>query len=188
MGITDESVSNDGSETTYKVKILKFRERMRSWVPGRSVRLLKSFRVADCKLRLVIYPNGSDIDHKGWVSVFLENEAEEPIQIKFQLKITSIIADFDHLLNPGELWGSGNFYQHVGGVIGDDEDDEDERLTITCTVAEIWTKRSEGFQSSHQLARDTMRVAKETRNEVFHFGNSLGITRSGKVRPMSSDK
>ena len=86
MGITDESVSNDGSETTYKVKILKFRERMRSWTPGRSVRLLKSFRVADCKLRLVIYPNGHDTDHKGWVSVFLENEAEEPIQIKFQLK------------------------------------------------------------------------------------------------------
>ena len=32
---------NDESETTYKVKILKFRKQMRNWIPRRSVRLLR---------------------------------------------------------------------------------------------------------------------------------------------------
>ena len=36
-------------------------------------------------------------------SVHLVNEADEPIQIRFQLRNDSIIADFDHLINPGEL-------------------------------------------------------------------------------------
>ena len=174
MGITEESVSTDGTDKSYKVKIKRFRHRMRNWIPSRSVRLLKIFEVAGCKLKLVIYPNGKNHNHKGWVSVYLVNESEESIQIKFQLKIDSIVADFDHLLKPSDAWGSDYLYQHVGGIIGDDEDDEDERLAVTCTVSEVWTKRTDDFQSLHQIAKATIKVAKDTRNEICHFGFTLG--------------
>lgn len=174
MGITEENVSTDGTDKSYKVKIKRFRHRMRNWVPGRAVRLLKIFQVAGCKLKLVIYPNGKNQNHKGWVSVYLMNESEESVQVKFQLKIDSIVADFDHLLKPSDDWGSDYFYQHVGGIIGDDEEDEDDRLAITCTVSEVWTKRNEDFKSSHQLAKASIKVAKDTRNEICHFGFTLG--------------
>ena len=174
MGITEENVSIDGTDVSYKVKIKRFRHRMRSWISGRAVRLLKTFQVAGCHLKLVIYPNGKHHNHRGWTSVYLVNSSEEPIQIKFQLKIDTIVADFDQLLKPSEAWGSDYFYQHVGGVIGDDEDDEDDKLAITCTVSEVWTKRTEDFKGSKKLVKATMKIAEDTRNEICHFGFTLG--------------
>ena len=74
MGITKERVSHQNGETHYRVLIRSFRDKMRSWNPGRLVRL-KTINVDGVPLKLEVYPNGIDRDLAGYVSVGIINLA-----------------------------------------------------------------------------------------------------------------
>ena len=135
--ITEEKVCHENGKTSYRVKIQQFREKMRTWAPGRPV-ILKPFIAMDCVFTLKVFPSGFGPAHKGHVSLCLENQTKEEVNVKGSIQLGETIANFDQTLQFKESVSYSRFIPLPAGVIGDDENDEDENLAITCHISEIW--------------------------------------------------
>ena len=210
VGITEESVFHYNGRTSFRVKILQFRDKMRKWNPGKPV-ILKHFSAMDCVFMLKVYPNGYQQSHKGHVSIYLTNQTKEKLHVKASIQLGGTIEYIDHTfdkrseatvnvdrtLSQETLVGFSHFFPHPGGFIGDDEDDEDERLAITCHISEVW-KQSE-FKSPYLVTKETFDEVKnlkgtmnqlDSRQEKISkiFGNSASRTMemSVKVEDISS--
>ena len=154
--ITEEKVCHENGKTSYRVKIQQFREKMRTWAPGRPV-ILKPFIAMDCVFTLKVFPSGFGPAHKGHVSLCLENQTKEEVNVKGSIQLGETIANFDQTLQFKESVSYSRFIPLPAGVIGDDENDEDENLAITCHISEIW-KGTE--------CKSAYLINKETNNEV----------------------
>ena len=106
-----------------------------------------------------MFPNGFGPAQKGHVSLCLENQTkeEEEVHVKGSIQLGETTANFDQKLQFKESVSYSRFIPHPAGVIGDNEDDEDENLAITCHVLEIW-KETE--------CKSAFMINKETNNEV----------------------
>ena len=86
MGITDEKISHDQGMTSYRCQVLSFEDKMRSWKPGRLLRL-KSFYVNGVKLRLQVYPNGDSNANRDFTSIFVDSMSPNDIVIDMNLSM-----------------------------------------------------------------------------------------------------
>ena len=86
MGITDEKISHDQGMTSYRCQVLSFEDKMRSWKPGRLLRL-KSFYVNGVKLRLQGYPNGDSNANRDFTSIFVDSMSPNDIVIDMDLSM-----------------------------------------------------------------------------------------------------
>ena len=86
MGITDEKISHDQGMTSYRCQVLSFEDKMRSWKPGRLLRL-KSFYVNGVKLRLQVYPNGDSNANRDFTSIFVDSMSPNDIVIDMDLSM-----------------------------------------------------------------------------------------------------
>lgn len=163
VSITDEKVCHEHGKVSYRVKIQQFRDKMRNWVPGRPV-IMKPFSAMDCVLMLKVFPSGFGPAHKGHVSLYLENQTKEEVHIKGYIQLGKTIEYFDQTMHYKESVGYSKFFQHPGGFIGDEEDDEDENLAVTCHVSEIW-KEAE-FKSPYLINKETYNEVKQLRSTM----------------------
>ena len=58
MNIAREMISHSEVQTSYKVRVASFNQKMKTWEPGRVI-CSKYFNVEGVKLRIVLYPNGT---------------------------------------------------------------------------------------------------------------------------------
>ena len=119
---------------------------------------MKPFVAMDCVFMLKVFPSGFGPAQKGHVSLYLENQTKEEVHLKGFIQLGKTIEYVDQTLQYKKSVGYSKFIPHPGGVIGDDEDDEDENLAITCHVSEIW-KETE-FKSSYLITKETYEEVK----------------------------
>ena len=67
------------------------RDKMRNWKPGRLLRL-KPIVVDGALLKLNVYPNGADHTSAGYVSIFVQNQNSEDLELdtEFRMKEQNI--------------------------------------------------------------------------------------------------
>ena len=87
QGIVDEMISRGQGQTSYKVRVKSFIQKMVTWTPGKFIRL-KSFTVDGVKLRMKLYPNGIDQDSKGYVSVEVDNLNDFKLNLNCEFSFT----------------------------------------------------------------------------------------------------
>ena len=75
-----EMVSYSQGETSYKVKVKSFKQKMLTMRNGQRVNL-KTFEVEGIKLRMNLYPSGSSSDEEGYVSIFVQSFSDVDVKI-----------------------------------------------------------------------------------------------------------
>ena len=129
--------------TSYRCQVLSFEDKMRSWQPGRQLKL-KSFCVSGVKLRLAVYPNGKLNAHRNFTSIFLQNDSDEDVKVDFDLSMgqTKLSLSAKRIeANRGLGWN--RFFNHGRhNFARNDSDSEpenhDEDLEIVCNIKRIW--------------------------------------------------
>ena len=156
MGITREHVSRQDGEICHRILIRNFSDRMRDWLPGRSVRL-RTVYVDRVPLKLKIYPNGERHDDIGHVSCVIDNIGDKDIEMDFELRIKEMKIEFeDFQLTPNQSFRIPKYFSHFKLLVPDvysvaENDNSDEALEIHWTIKtkslqEKYTKLSEKYE------------------------------------------
>ena len=113
MGIVDEIISHSQGQTSYKVRVKSFIQKMDTWKNGKVIRL-KSFSVDGVKLRMKVYPNGIDEECRGNVSMMIENLNDFKIRLNcdFSIGYKTVLTDVTYNLSPNTYTGVKQFYNH----------------------------------------------------------------------------
>ena len=140
-GITEERISRDQGMTSYRCQVLSFEDKMRSWQPGRELRL-KSFCVSGVKLRLAVYPNGKLNAHRNFTSIFLQNDSDEDVKVDFDVSMgqTKLSLSAKRIeANRGLGWNRFfNHGRHKFARNDSEPENHDEDLVIVCNIKRIW--------------------------------------------------
>ena len=142
MKIFDERISNRVDNVVeYRVKVTQFKDKMEKWKPGRKINSLSPFFFMDCKFSLGVYPNGSDDERKGFVSVFLRNENCEGLYVSFSVILGLQNQTIENMkIGSNDGYGWGKFYGHWI------KEDDDDKLEIVCRITKVMKDKGE-----HQL-------------------------------------
>ena len=138
MSIVDEKISHGQGQTSYKVMVKSFIEKMTTWKSGRVIQL-KSFSVDGVKLRMKVYPNGFDGLCYGYVSVLIENLNDFEISLTYDFSFGSKVVEKDTTatFGPHAMKGNPRFYCHwMRGESPYPDGDKD--FEITLIVKKVW--------------------------------------------------
>jgi len=162
MGIAHEMLSHSEGQTSYRVRVFSFKQKMKNWKPGRVIHL-KTFKVDGIKLRLDIYPNGNTSEEEDNVSIYIRNNSDVDIDILFdiQMGIKEIHNDEKMHLGAGASRGWPEFYSHRRDYY--DDDDDDEEFEITVTVKKLW-KQVHGDCVFNNVSDNVQSVQKRLEN------------------------
>ena len=105
------SKSADVQETA-KLTIKDFVEVMKTSKPGKSYHS-DTFMVGETPMAITLYPNGYEDQYKGNVSVFLWNQSDAHISVKWQLITDALTLSFDHEVPAKKAWGPFGFLSHA---------------------------------------------------------------------------
>ena len=130
MSMVEEKISIGSGDVEYRVKVKKFKEKMKKWPPGRHITNLSSFYYENIDFLLSIVPNGSTINEKGFVSIYLFSNSNHKVYINCELKMgIGTIRKLENQLI-GEIGiGWPKFYDHSLNSLEMEQD-----LEIVCII------------------------------------------------------
>ena len=177
MGITDEKISHDQGMTSYRCQVLSFEDKMRSWKPGRLLRL-KSFYVNGVKLRLQVYPNGDSNANRDFTSIFVDSMSPNDIVIDMDLSMgrTKLSNTSMKVQAYGGL-GWARFYDHnqhnfVAQMDSDSEpENHDEDLEIVWNIKKVWkvfdeSEKVETIQNLESIQRQITNLQTQFESKI----------------------
>ena len=99
-------------QVTAKLTIKDFIEVMKTSKPGKFYSS-DTFMVGDTPMAIHVYPNGQEDKYKGIVSVFLWNEGDADVSVKWQMITDAKTISFDHEVRAQNSWGRFEFLSHA---------------------------------------------------------------------------
>ena len=196
MSIVDEKISHGQGQTSYKVMVKSFIEKMTTWKSGRVIQL-KSFSVDGVKLRMKVYPNEFDGLCYGYVSVLIENLNDFEIRLTYDFSFGSKVEkkDITTTFSPHAMRGHPRLFCHIdlnsewrrGESLFPDEDKDFE---ITLIVKEVWKEfvdeatdsRSPVIQAVSTVA-ETVTDLKKRMESLEKSMKTLLLSQGGPPRP-----
>ena len=189
MSIVDEKISHSQGQTSYKVRVKSFIQKMTNWKNGRVIDL-KSFSVDGVKLRMKVYPNGFAKSSEGYVSVFIENINDFEISLIYDFSFGSkvIMKEKTVTYGPHAMKGNPRVYCHTENSRRWKRGDED--FEITLTVKRVWKEfidedsdsRSPVIQSISTV-QDTVTDLKKRMESLEKSLKTLQGSQGGSFRP-----
>eukprot|EP00092_Neocalanus_flemingeri_P025014 GFUD01027126.1.p1 GENE.GFUD01027126.1~~GFUD01027126.1.p1 ORF type:complete len:278 (-),score=48.35 GFUD01027126.1:72-905(-) len=146
-GITEEwKLKLTENKLKYFIRIFSFDRKMKSWRNGRSVHSVP-FLVGGTEFAILIYPNGSDEESRGHVSVNLMNKSDWGVKLEMEVEFgkEKVSGTFD--MSSKEEWG-WPMYAHADLGADDDAMNADGLLALSATVSLMWREVTESRSNS----------------------------------------
>ena len=165
-------ISHSEVQTSYKVRVASFNQKMKTWEPGRVI-CSKYFNVEGVKLRIVLYPNGrtqGDVNH---ISFFICNESEVAIDLLCNIKrgSKSKIDDENFHIPAESGFGWSKSYKHK-----DDKDSKDKNFETTVTIKKLWKQVQEDGDNNNEAdnSQSVKKMLGSLEKRIERFEASVG--------------
>ena len=125
---------SNGVQTTAKLVIKDFPKVMLAGKPGKGYPS-ENFMVGDTPMVVLVYPNGVNEANKGQVSIYLKNQGDAAITVKFKFTTDVISRNTEATLEANLTWGYALFMSHVQCV--DVYQDKDFVVTVNVEIPDV---------------------------------------------------
>ena len=166
MGIVNEFISRSQGQTSYRVRVKSFIQKMYNWNSGRVIRL-KSFTVDGVKLKIGVYPNGIDETCEGFVSLSIESMNNFELVLNFDLTFGSNTKEFKDTT----LYFDPNNTNFLPFMHSHSENHKpfyrvDEDFEITFTVKKVWKQFDDEDNDSHSSVFEAISTVQDSVSDL----------------------
>ena len=183
-GITEEwKFIQDGPKLKYCIKIFGFRNKMKTWCPGREV-WSQVFCIGDSEFSVDIYPNGSVKGNRGHISVYLQNKNDWDVNVNVTFKIGRSNRSEVFEIPADSRNGWPQFCKHeeiigrefeYGGVIGADGDamDASGKLTAVIVMSVVREEVTTARRDVKYLHEESKEEVESLKSEVSNLKSEI---------------
>eukprot|EP00092_Neocalanus_flemingeri_P038364 GFUD01041767.1.p1 GENE.GFUD01041767.1~~GFUD01041767.1.p1 ORF type:complete len:265 (-),score=59.81 GFUD01041767.1:70-864(-) len=165
-GITKEwKLKMTENELKYSIRIDSFDRQMKSWSNGSSVTSLP-FLVGGTEFEIKIYPNGSDKEASGQVSVSVVNKSDWDVKVKMQFEVGKRKTRGTYDIPSLNGWGWPQFYAHAALWKDEGAMDADGMLAVSATISLLWEEVTEARNNSEISLKECKAEVEGLRSEV----------------------